>query len=268
MGETRGPVALSIVAAAHNEQANVDRLVAEIDAALEPTAIEYELIVVDDGSTDRTLERLQQLAPDHPRLRVIRMLDTPGVSGRGNGQSAAFHAGIRASAGGLIALIDGDCQNDPADIPPMVERLDGGGVDMVQGDRTAGRRDGFVRHVSSWVGRFFRRLLLGDTIRDTGCSLRVMDRAVALALPLEYRGAHRFIPFTARQLGYRVVEMPVRHRARTAGRTKYGIGNRAIPGLFDCFAMRWMRSRRRGVRYEEVSGGRVAEPRPVAVNQE
>jgi hypothetical protein len=108
------------------------------------------------------------------------------------------------------------------------------------------------------VGRFFRRRLLGDTIRDTGCSLRVMTRAVALALPLEFRGMHRFIPFTARQLGYRVEEMPVHHRPRTAGWTKYGIRNRAIPGLFDCFAARWMRSRRRGVRYEEM----CEKPRP------
>ncbi len=125
---------------------------------------------------------------------------------------------------------------------------------MVQGDRSADRQDGFVRRVSSRIGRLFRRLLLGDTIRDTGCSLRVIRRPVALALPLEYRGMHRFIPVTARQLGYRVVEMPVHHRARTAGRTKYGIGNRAIPGLIDCFAVRWMRKRRRGTRFQEVVG--------------
>ena len=150
----------------------------------------------------------------------------------------------------------------------LVERLRCDAADMVQGDRSADRRDGFVRRISSGVGRCFRRLLLGDTIRDTGCSLRVMKRSVALALPLEFRGTHRFIPFTARQLGFRVVEMPVRHRARTAGRTKYGIRNRAIPGLFDCFAMRWMRNRRRGVRYEEVTDDRVADPRPMAVNQE
>ncbi|MHC4218599.1 MAG: glycosyltransferase family protein [Planctomycetota bacterium] len=150
----------------------------------------------------------------------------------------------------------------------MVERISDDRADMVQGDRSADRRDSMVRRVSSWVGRFFRRTLLGDTIRDTGCSLRVMKRPVALALPLEYRGAHRFIPFTARELGFRVVEMPVHHRARTAGRTKYGIRNRAIPGLVDCFAMRWMRNRRRGVRYEEVAGARVAADTPMAVNQE
>ena len=99
----------------------------------------------------------------------------------------------------------------------------------------------------------FRRTLLGDTIRDTGCSLRVMRREVALALPLEFRGAHRFIPYTARCLGYRVVEMPVKHRLRTAGTTKYGMLNRALPGLIDCFAMRWMRTRRRSVSYEEAA---------------
>jgi dolichol-phosphate mannosyltransferase len=196
------------------------------------------------------------------------MLDTPGVSGRGNGQSAAFHAGIRASTGSLIALIDGDRQNDPADIPTMCEQLTAEGADMVQGDRSADRRDTLVRRASSWVGRFFRRRLLGDMIRDTGCSLRLMKREVALALPLEFRGAHRFIPFTARELGFRVIEMPVHHRARTAGRTKYGILNRAIPGLVDCFAMRWMRNRRRGVRYEEIARERAPAPSPVPVNQE
>jgi glycosyltransferase involved in cell wall biosynthesis len=268
MGEAREPAALSIVAAAHNEQDNVRRLVEEVHTAMDPTALEYELIVVDDCSTDRAQELLQQMLPDHPRLRVIRMLDAPGISGRGSGQSAAFHAGVRASRGGMIAFIDGDCQNDPADIGPMVERISDDRADMVQGDRSADRRDSMVRRVSSWVGRFFRRTLLGDTIRDTGCSLRVMKRPVALALPLEYRGAHRFIPFTARELGFRVVEMPVHHRARTAGRTKYGIRNRAIPGLVDCFAMRWMRNRRRGVRYEEVAGARVAADTPMAVNQE
>jgi dolichol-phosphate mannosyltransferase len=150
----------------------------------------------------------------------------------------------------------------------MLKRLEAEDADMVQGDRSADRRDTVVRRASSWVGRFFRRSLLGDTIRDTGCSLRVMKREVALALPLEFRGVHRFIPFTARQLGYRVVEMPVHHRPRTAGRTKYGILNRAIPGLVDCFAMRWMRSRRRGVRYEEVAGAPALARPPETVNQE
>ena len=134
----------------------------------------------------------------------------------------------------------------------MVRALQAHGADMVQGDRSRARRDSLVRRGSSLVGRMTRRVLLGDTIRDTGCSLRLMRRDLALRLPLEYRGMHRFIPIMARQLGAKVVEMQVNHRPRTAGRTKYGIGNRALSGLIDCFAVRWMRSRRRDVSFDEV----------------
>jgi dolichol-phosphate mannosyltransferase len=102
------------------------------------------------------------------------------------------------------------------------------------------------------VGRFFRRWLLGDTIRDTGCSLRILRRIVALDLPLQFRGIHRFIPITARQLGYTVVEMPVKHRPRISGKPKYGVWNRAFCGIPDCLAVRWMRSRRRPVDYEQI----------------
>lgn len=127
---------------------------------------------------------------------------------------------------------------------------------MVQGDRSHARKDNVVRRWGSVVGRKTRLWLLGDTIRDTGCSLRVMRREIALALPLEFKGVHRFIPATARHLGYRVVEMRVNHRARVAGETKYGMGitKRAIPGLLDLLAVRWMRSRRRPVTCREVRG--------------
>ena len=250
MADTSEPIALSVVAAAHNEQDNVARLVEQIVAALEPTQLAYEIIIVDDGSTDRTLAMLKELLTRCDRLRVLRMVGTP--ADRGLGQSAAFHAGFRAACGELIVLLDADCQNDPADIPAMLQILQSSGADMVQGDRSFDRRDSQLRQLSSLVGRLFRRWLLGDTIRDTGCSLRVIRREVALALPLEFRGMHRFIPLTARQLGYNVVEMPVHHRPRTAGTTKYGIRNRAIPGLIDCFAVRWMRNRRRPVRCEEI----------------
>ncbi len=253
----RESLALSVVAAAHNEQDNVARLVDEIHAALDPTLIDYEVVIVDDGSTDRTLPVLRELLPRRERLRVLKLEGTPGVAGRGSGQSPAFCAGVRSAGGEIIALLDADGQNDPADIPPMLERLTESGADMVQGDRSAARRDSLVRRVSSWVGRVFRRGLLGDTIRDTGCSLRVMRREVAVALPLEFRGMHRFIPLMARHLGYRVVEMPVHHRPRAAGQTKYGIRNRAIPGLIDCFAVRWMRKRRRPVTCREVTVNRV-----------
>jgi hypothetical protein len=136
----------------------------------------------------------------------------------------------------------------------MFELMTRTGADVVQGDRSRARRDNFVRRVGSRGGRLFRRALLGDTIRDTGCSLRLMKREVALRLPLEFAGMHRFIPVTARHLGYTVVEMPVSHRARTVGETKYGFGitKRAIPGLIDLFAVRYMRKRRRPVESAEV----------------
>ena len=243
--------AVSIVAAAHNEQDNVSRLVREIAAVMDPVETSYELIVVDDGSTDRTLDVLAEEAARDRRLRVVRMRHTP--AGRGGGQSAALYAGIRVARGEIIVMLDADCQNDPADIPAMIARLRRGDVDLVQGDRSGDRRDSLVRRESSRAGRLCRRVLLGDTIRDTGCSLRVLTRAVAMALPLEFRGMHRFVPFTARQLGFTVVEMPVHHRPRTAGRTKYGVGNRAWAGFVDCLAVRWMWKRRCNVACDEVT---------------
>jgi glycosyltransferase involved in cell wall biosynthesis len=243
---------VSVVAPAHNEEANVDALVAQIGAAMVPTGLPFEAVIVDDGSTDGTRARLAALMPARPWLRVIAMTRTP--PGRGGGQSAAFHAGFRAARGALVAVLDADLQNDPAEIPLMVRRLREAGADLVQGDRSHARRDNVVRRVGSVVGRLFRRALLGDTIRDTGCSLRVMKREVALRLPLEFRGVHRFIPISAIHMGYRVVEMPVTHRPRVAGETKYGMGivQRALPGLRDLFAVRWMRSRRRPTDWAEV----------------
>jgi glycosyltransferase involved in cell wall biosynthesis len=257
-GDARSPaVEVSVIAPAHNERDNVMPLVESIHAALEPAQLSFEIVIVDDGSTDGTDIVLRELLGTYARLRVIRMRHTP--HGRGLGQSAAFKAGIGAARGRLIAMLDADLQNDPADLPRMLELMRQSGADMVQGDRSRARRDGLLRQVSSIVGRAFRRWLLGDTIRDTGCSLRLMRRAIAEALPLEYRGMHRFIPITARQLGYVVVEMPVSHRPRTAGATSYGIWNRALPSLIDCFAVRWMRSRRRPIASDVVIAEHVAE---------
>jgi glycosyltransferase involved in cell wall biosynthesis len=248
---------LSIVVSARNEQENVETLVSEIDTVLASFDRGYEVIVVDDTSTDGTYEILCGLQESHPTLRVLRMCPSP--AGRGRGQSVAYHAGFRAARGAVIAVLDADLQNDPADIPAMLERLDDERADLVQGDRTGHRRDNAVRRVSSWVGRLVRRTILGDTVRDTGCSLRVMRRDVARSLPLEFRGMHRYIPHLAARLGFRVVEMPVNHRPRRAGRTKYGVWNRALPALVDCLAVRWMNSRRQPARYAEAQPGTPAE---------
>lgn len=260
MIEGRPAVELSVVAAAHNEQENVRPLVEQVLAAIAPMNLNFEILIVDDGSTDGTPRVLSELLSEHSALRVIRL--GAADNGKGRGQSAAFRAGFSASKGRLIATLDADLQNDPADIPRLIELLRNSGADMIQGDRSASRRDGAVRHASSRVGRLFRRWLLGDTIRDTGCSLRVMKREVASALPLSFRGMHRFIPVTVRQLGFAVIETPVNHRPRLRGRTNYGIWNRALPGLIDCLAVRWMRNRRMAVDFEEV-----LPPRPYERNR-
>ncbi|MBX3364229.1 MAG: glycosyltransferase family 2 protein [Phycisphaeraceae bacterium] len=243
-------IELSVIAPAHNEQENIAPLVSEIEQAL--VGVRFECIIVDDGSTDNTRQVILEHMASRPWLRCITMTATP--LGKGGGQSAAFWAGFRQARGRLVASLDADLQNDPADLPAMLNLLRERGADMVQGDRSHARRDNAVRRIGSRVGRLFRRMLLGDTIRDTGCSLRIMKRDIALMIPLEFKGMHRFIPVSARQAGYRVVEMRVNHRPRVAGQTKYGLGvtKRAIPGLIDCFAVRWMGKRRRPVLHEEV----------------
>lgn len=256
---------LSIVAPAHNEQENMAELVRQVEQAITPTGLAFEFIIVDDCSTDGTRSATLALMKSRPWLRCIALTPPSGAqpphqrsaqhTPRGNGQSAAFHAGFRAARGRLIATLDADLQNDPADLPAMLELLRSSGADMVQGDRSHARSDNIVRRIGSIVGRKFRRWLLGDTIRDTGCSLRLMKRQIAIALPLEFAGMHRFIPVTARHMGYTVVEMSVNHRPRAAGTTKYGLGitKRAVPGLIDCFAVRYMRKRRRRVEGTEFT---------------
>jgi len=248
-------IELTVLAPAHNEEENVDLLIEEVGAAIEPLGIPFEFIIVDDGSTDSTKEKTITQQAARAWVRCVSMTNTP--PGSGNGQSAAFHAGFRAAKGRLIATLDADLQNDPADLPAMLKLLESSGADFVQGDRSAIRSQGDakIRQFGSWVGRKFRLIILGDTITDTGCSLRIMKREIALRLPLEFKGAHRFIPATARHMGYTVVEMPVNHRNRHAGTPKYGMGitKRALPGLIDLFAIRWMRSRRRPVTSIETS---------------
>ena len=236
--DTSAPPELSIVVPALDEEDNVRPLVEQVKLAVIDTGIDAELIVVDDGSTDGTTAKLLALSAQYPWLRPLRRH-------RRQGQSAALHAGIHAARGRYIAMLDADLQNDPADLPALLEPVRAGRADMAQGDRSAHRRDTFVRRVSSWVGRLTRRLLLGDTIHDTGCSARVVTAAVARQYPLQFKGMHRFLPVYARMLGARVIEVPVHHRRRAAGHTKYGVLNRGPSGLIDCLAVRWMLRRYR-----------------------
>ncbi|MFW5681640.1 MAG: glycosyltransferase family 2 protein [Phycisphaeraceae bacterium] len=241
-------VELSIVIPALNEQDNVEPLVEQVESAVRDAGIDAELIVVDDGSDDLTLSRLKELAADRPWLVPLHR-DKP------QGQSSAMHAGIAAARGRYVATLDADLQNDPGELPAMLELLQRENADMVQGDRSADRQDTFVRRWGSVVGRKTRLWLLGDPVRDTGCSARVVKAEYAKRLPLQYKGMHRFIPCYVAALGGVVIEMPVRHRPRHSGTTKYGMGllSRGPAGLVDCFAVRWMRKRLRDVAVQRMA---------------
>ncbi|MBI1337860.1 MAG: glycosyltransferase [Phycisphaera sp.] len=229
---------LSIVAPALNEEDNVAPLVEQVRRGVIDAGVTTELIVVDDGSNDATWPRLMELHAKYPWLLPLHR-DRP------RGQSSAMFAGIAAARGELVATLDADLQNDPADLVKMIHLLREQGADLVQGDRSRNRRDTFMRKVSSVIGRTARKMLLGDTVRDTGCSARVMRAVYAKRLPLQFKGMHRFVPFCTRMMGGKVIEMPVHHRPREAGQTKYGVGvlTRGLAGLFDCFAVRWMAKR-------------------------
>jgi len=241
---------LSIVVPALNEQDNVTPLVEKVGKAMNDAGIHAELIVVDDGSTDQTLARLTSLQTQHPWLRVLHRPASKG-------QSAAMHAGIQAARGRCIATLDADLQNDPADLPAMLARIDADQADMVQGDRSANRNDHAIRKVGSLIGRKARLWILRDPVRDTGCSARVVRAQIAKQYPLQFKGMHRFMPAYARMLGARIVEMPVNHHARHSGSTKYGMGllSRGPAGLLDLFAVRWMIKRYRDTSADTAGPG-------------
>jgi glycosyltransferase involved in cell wall biosynthesis len=240
---------LSLVVPAYNEAENLPELVAEIRAALEPTGLGWELLVVDDGSTDATPAVLAGLAASEPRLRTLRHR-------RNAGQSAALAAGFRAARGNLVATLDADLQNDPADLPRLLAELERG-FDAVSGVRVD-RRDDWVRRASSRIANAVRNWATDERITDVGCSLKVYRAEFLRDLPM-FTGMHRFLPTLVRWNGARVTEVPVRHRPRRHGTGKYGIGNRLFRALADLMAVRWMR--RRWIRSDNVAGENAADRR-------
>lgn len=224
---------ISVILPVFNERENVGPLVSEIREALSRVGMRWEVLAVDDCSRDDSVEVLRRLQGDHPELRVVRH--------RFNcGQSAAFATGLVHARGGVIITMDADRQNDPADLPRMIAALQGD-VAAVLGVRRR-REDTTLRRLSSRVANGYRDWLTGVHLQDAGCFLRVMRREALRELPV-FNGLHRFLATLLRYQGYRVVEMDVHHRARVAGKSNYGIGNRLWRGIRDCFAMRWFRSR-------------------------
>jgi dolichol-phosphate mannosyltransferase len=219
---------VSVIVPVYNEEKNVPILQAELRAALR--GIDHEFIFVDDGSVDHTAERIEPA----PNLRVIRFEKNAG-------QSAAMYAGLKAACGAILVLIDGDLQNDPADIPKLVSEISQG-ADLVCGYR-AYRRDTRVKRLTSRIANAVRSRYTKDGVRDTGCTLKAMRRECVSAL-VPFKGMHRFIPALVKDAGYRLVEIPVNHRPRRFGETKYGLGNRAVRATMDMFGVRWLLSRR------------------------
>jgi len=225
---------LSVVFPVYNEEENIPLLLGEIAAAVEGRGWTYEIVAVDDGSSDRSLEVLHASRARYPSLRVLALE-------KNSGQTAALDAAWRAARGRMVVSLDADLQNDPADIPQMVRKLEETKSDMVIGVRV-NRQDTWSRKMQSRIGNGVRNWITGDQITDTGCSLKLVKKEAVDRVRL-FTGMHRFLPTLVRYAGYKVVEMPVNHRPRQFGVSKYGAMNRAFRGLADCFAVRWMGTR-------------------------
>ena len=230
---------ISVVVPVCNEAENIEPLAREVDAALRARA-HYELIFVDDGSTDATAETVRQLRQrELPQLRLLQH------SFRG-GQSAAVRSGVSAARATWVATLDGDGQNDPADLPKFLDaRADraNAGVLLIMGNRVT-RRDTWLRRLSSRIANGVRAGLLGDGTPDTGCGIKIFERETFLSLPA-FDHMHRFLPALFQRAGSRVVSIPVNHRPRTRGLSKYGVHNRLWVGIVDLFGVMWLKSRYR-----------------------
>jgi glycosyltransferase involved in cell wall biosynthesis len=224
---------ISVVVPAYNEAENVPVLVGEIEAALAPLATAFEIVIIDDGSTDGTTRVIRDLAAANPRIRPIYF--------DGNfGQTSGFDAGIRNARGSVIVTIDADLQNDPADIPRLLDALSGFGAAV--GWR-ADRKDTWTKKLTSRFANRIRNWATGETIHDTGCSLKAFRRE-ALANVKLFTGMHRFLPTLVRMEGFTVTEIKVHHRPRRFGRSKYSIFNRFLRPTMDLLAVMWMQRRR------------------------
>jgi glycosyltransferase involved in cell wall biosynthesis len=229
------PPRVSVVVPCHNEKGNLGQLIAEIQQAIEPTANTYEILLVDDASTDGTWPALEKFGAEDAHVRALRFA-------RQCGQSAAMWAGMQNARGEIIVTLDADLQNPPLEIPRLLAALEG--WDCVCGSRVAARMtgDNWVRRASSKIANGVRTSFTKDGMTDSGCCYRAFRRECIHQLRF-FKGAHRFLPALLMMEGFRVTEIPISHRPRGAGQTHYGVWNRLIKSLPDLFAVRWMQSR-------------------------
>jgi len=235
---------LSVVVPVHNEAENIVPLVAEIRQALDQQ-LDYELIYVNDGSTDLTLQRLRECAAETPALRIVSHVSSTG-------QSTAVRTGVLRARAAIIATLDGDGQNDPADIPRLYAALlekSPDGVQLVNGYRRK-RRDSGIKRISSRLANRIRAFLLKDDTPDTGCGLKVFRRDAYLEIPF-FDHLHRFLPAMIQRGGGRVISIEVNHRERQRGASHYGFFDRLWVGVFDLLGVIWLQHR---VTHPQVEG--------------
>lgn len=233
--QTRNPPNLSVVIPVYNEGKNIRPLTNEVFDAL-AGRIHYELIFVDDGSVDDTPDEIERMAKENPTVSLCR-------HGSNRGQSAAVRTGVTAAQAEVVAVLDGDGQNDPGDILRLYGHLSMvPNLSMVIGERRD-RKDTWLRRVSSRIANAIRSWLLGDGISDTGCGLKVFYREQYLSLPA-FDHMHRFLPALVQRQGGEVLVLPVNHRPRLHGLSKYGVGNRLWVGIMDLLGVRWLQRRR------------------------
>lgn len=240
---------VSVVVPIKNEAENIVPLITEIIAALTPVA-DFEILYIDDGSTDQSVAILQQTCATVPQLRILQHSQSCG-------QSAAVRTGVYAARGTIIATLDGDGQNDPADIPAMLARMQQADSPALVAGQRLKRQDSFSKKLSSKIANSVRASLLKDDTADTGCGLKLFRRDVFLALPF-FDHLHRYLPALVKREGLTIALMPVGHRPRVAGVTKYGVMNRLWVGIADLVGVMWLLRRRRLAKIAEITPAAVA----------
>ncbi len=239
----RSKVEISAVIPVYNEEENLPVLVPRLMEVLNGLRQPYEVIFVDDGSTDESPGILRKMRVHDPSVRVLRLKENRGLS-------TALVAGMRAAQGRVIVTLDSDLQNDPADIPKLLGCLNE--YDMATGWRQK-REDPWLKRISSKIANRVRNRLSGETIQDSACTLRAFKRECVQNIPV-FNGMHRFLSTLAKMEGFRIIEVPVFHHQRKFGKSKYNIRNRMVRSFVDLLAVRWMKNRRIRYQLEEGTG--------------